>query len=75
MIHQGKKESLFIALDELKYMVKKTDRENIIKIKAFSYKMNRLNYVTKFYIIMEKFKSSLKITVDYPKMFDKITIK
>ncbi len=51
-------------------MIKKTDRENIIKIKAFSYKINSLKHVTKFYIIMEKFASSLKIAVDKPKMFD-----
>ena len=53
-------------------MIKKTDRENIIKIKAFSYKINSLKHVTKFYIIMEKFKKSLRVAIEKPKMFDLI---
>ena len=53
-IHPGQKDSLFMALDELKFMIKKTDRENIIKIKAFSYKINSYRHITKFYIIMER---------------------
>ena len=53
-----------MGLEELKIMIKKTDRENIIKIKAFSYKTNGLNHVTKFFIIMEKFSTSLKKAVE-----------
>ena len=59
-----------MALDELKFMIKKNDCENIIKIKAFSYKINGLKHVTKFFIIMEKFAGSLKKAVEKPKMFD-----
>ena len=53
-----------MALDELEYMIKKQDCENIIRIKAFSYKTNGLNHVTKFFIIMEKFSTSLKKAVE-----------
>ena len=49
-----------MALDELKFMIKKNGRENIINIKAFSYKINGLKHVTKFFIIMEKFSASLR---------------
>jgi hypothetical protein len=59
-----------MALDELKYMIKKNDSENIIKIKAFSYKINGLKHVTKFFIIMEKYAGSLKKVVEKPKMFE-----
>ncbi len=59
-----------MALDELKFMIKKQDCENIIKIKAFSYKINKLNHLTRFFIIMEKYSSSLKIALKYPQMFD-----
>jgi hypothetical protein len=52
-----------MALDELKFMIKKNGCENIIKIKAFSYKINSLKHVTKFYIIMEKYSESLKIAI------------
>jgi hypothetical protein len=52
-----------MGLEELKIMIKKTDRENIIKIKAFSYKTNSLKHVTRFYIIMEEYKESLSVAV------------
>ncbi len=59
-----------MALDELKFMIKKNGCENIIIIKAFSYKINGLKHVTKFFIIMEKYTASLKKAVEEPKMFD-----
>ncbi len=59
-----------MALDELKFMIKKNGSENIIKIKAFSYKINSLKHVTRFFIIMEKFTASLKKAVSEPKMFN-----
>jgi hypothetical protein len=59
-----------MALDELKFMIKKNGSENIINIKAFSYKINSLKHVTKFFIIMEKFAGSLKKAVDDPKIFN-----
>ena len=59
-----------MALDELKFLIKKNGCENIINIKAFSYKINGLKHVTKFFIIMEKFAGSLKKAVEKPKMFD-----
>ncbi len=52
-----------MALDELKFMIKKNGCENIIKIKAFSYKTNMLKRVTRIYIIMEKYSKSLKIAI------------
>ena len=59
-----------MGLEELKIMIKKTDHENIIKIKAFSYKTNGLKHVTRFYIIMEEYKESLTVAVKSPQMFD-----
>ncbi len=59
-----------MALEELKIMIKKTDRENIIRIKAFSYKINSLKHVTRFFILMEQYKESLTVAVKKPKMFD-----
>ena len=59
-----------MGLEELKIMIKKTDRENIIKIKAFSYKTNGLKHVTRFYIIMEEYKESLTCAIKSPNMFD-----
>ena len=59
-----------MALDELKFLIKKNGCENIINIKAFSYKINGLKHVTKFFIIMEKFAGSLKKAVLEPKMFN-----
>ena len=59
-----------MALDELKFMIKKNGCENVIRIKAFSYKINGLKHVTKFFIIMEKYTTSLKRAVERPKMFD-----
>jgi hypothetical protein len=52
-----------MALEELKIMIKKNDRENIIKIKAFSYKTNSLKHVTRFFIIMEQYKDSLNLAL------------
>ncbi len=52
-----------MALDELKFMIKKNNSENVIKIKAFSYKINVLKHVTKFFIIMEKYSASLKLAI------------
>ena len=62
-IDAGKAKILYMALEELLIMIKKTDRENIIKIKAFSYKINSQNHVRRFYIIMEQYKESLKVAV------------
>ena len=59
-----------MALDELKFLIKKNGSENIINIKAFSYKINSLKHVTRFFIIMDKFTASLKKAVAEPKMFD-----
>ncbi len=60
-----------MALEELKIMIKKIDRENIINIKAFSYKTNKQTHVRRFYIIMEEYTESLKKAVEKkPKMFD-----
>jgi hypothetical protein len=59
-----------MALDELKFMIKKNGCENIINIKAFSYKINGMKHVTKFFIIMEKYSASLKYAVEEPIMFD-----
>jgi hypothetical protein len=61
-----------MALDELKFMIKKNHCENIIRIKAFSYKTNKLKHVTKFFIIMERYTASLKKAVENPQMFDLI---
>ncbi len=58
-----------MALDELEIMIKKQNRQNIIKIKAYSYKINKFRVVTRFLILMEKYSSSLKIAIDHPKMF------
>ena len=59
-----------MALDELKFMIKKNGSENIIRIKAFSYKINSSKHVTRFFIIMEKFAGSLKKAIEEPKMFN-----
>ncbi len=59
-----------MALDELKFMIKKNRGDNIINIKAFSYKINGLKHVTKFYIITEKYSASLKKALKVPKMFN-----
>lgn len=45
-------------------MIKKKDSVNIIKIKGYSYKINKLNQVTRFYIIMEKYRASLQKAMD-----------
>ena len=59
-----------MALDELKFMIKKNGCENVIRIKAFSYKINSLKHVTRFFIIMEKYTASLNEALEQPKMFD-----
>lgn len=50
---------LKMALDELKIMIKKKDSENIIKIIGYSYKTNKDKNVSRFYIIMDLYKTSL----------------
>jgi|NOAtaT_6_FD_contig_61_2705543_length_1068_multi_2_in_0_out_0_2 hypothetical protein len=59
-----------MAIEELKFLIKKQNCENIIKIKAFSYKINSLKHVTRFFIIMEKYTASLNEALEQPKLFD-----
>jgi hypothetical protein len=59
-----------MSLDDVKVMLKKNDCENIIKIKAFSYKINGLKHITRFYIIMEQYSASLKIADEKRYLFN-----
>jgi hypothetical protein len=49
---------LYIVLEELKLMINKN--KNSIKILGYSFKINKSKIVEKFFIIMERFRGSLK---------------